>query len=119
MLDALNAVICLVLMCLLAPVSIAMRSDGHWPERLAFVSVCVMLGLQVLGPMFNDWIPEANGLQLAFNFVLLLVIISARHEIMAVVKLTVGRAPQDTGERRRAQDLPPEFMAHVHGRGKN
>lgn len=119
MVEVLNAVVCLLLMFLLAPVSVVMRNDGYWPQRAAFTAVAFILALQVAGPIFDDWLPAASGLQAAFNVVLLMVVINARREIMAMVRMTLGRHPMDSGERRRAADISSEMLHRVHGRGKH
>jgi hypothetical protein len=119
MLETLNATVCVILMVLLAPVAITMNHAGHWPQRLAFIVVALIFSLQVVQPLFTEWLAAPTWLQTAFNVVVMLVVLSARREIMAVVRLSVGKRPPEMEGHplRRADDMPADFLSQVHGRG--
>lgn len=117
MLEFMNAAACAVLLFLTFPVAVAMHHSGYWPQRLAFVAVVVLLGLQVVAPVYS-WLPEPNWMQAVFNLILLSVVICARSQIMALVRITVGEAAsKSTHSLRRAEDLSMAQYSRVHGKG--
>lgn len=118
MLDWINAAACLVLMGLTFPIAFEMRNDGHWPQRVTLGIVLVLLGLQVIQPISQDWLQEPSRIQTAFNVVLVLVVLSARKSIMALVRLTVGCTETPVHPYRRVSDISMAQMSRVHGKGK-
>jgi hypothetical protein len=117
MLDLLNAAACLVLLVLMAPIAKAMHHSHYWGQRTAFTIFVVVLGLQVAGPIY-DWLPEANYLQTIFNLIGVAVVISARQQIMKIVRLTVGAPIVEGHPLRRASDIEDgSQLARVRGRG--
>lgn len=118
MLDWINALACFVLMLLTAPIAVVMRNDGNWPHRLTLAFVLVLFGLQAVQPISSEWISEPTRIQMLFNVVLLCVVISARSELMALVRLTVGKPPEAAqNKHRRVSDITAAQMAQVHGKG--
>lgn len=117
MLDLINSLVCACLMAMLAPVAIVFNHSGHWPQRFALAFSAVIMGLQVVAPVFGDFLPDANGLQVTFNLVLAAVVLFSRREIMAVVRITVGAPPSHAPRHplRRATDAPEEALQHVRG----
>lgn len=120
MLDLLNSMTCTMLMVMLYPVAVVMHHAGYWPHRLALIFTAIVMGLQALAPVFGDFLPDPNSLQVVFNFVLAAIVLLSRREIMVIVRLTVGMPPEDSDVHpmRRVSDIPPEMLARVNGRGK-
>ncbi len=116
MLETLNTIACAALLVLTFPVAVAMNNSGHWPQRVTLGMVVVMLGLQVVSP-FYEWLPPPNAIQAIFNVLLSLVVFSARAEIMALVRVTVGKPPEVTHQLRRAQDISEAQLSRAHGKG--
>ncbi len=121
MLDVVNALCCVLLMALLSPVAVAMHHTGYKTQRMAFIAVTVILTLEVVAPVFDTWLPAANLLQTIFNVTAMAIALLARREIMAVVRLSIGKPPYEvkTHPLRRVQDMPAEFLDQIHGRGKS
>lgn len=116
MLEWVNAAACFVLICLTVPIARVMNPDGHWPQRLTLLFVLVLLALQVVQPVSRDWVADPSRIQMLFNVVLMVIVLSARREIMALVRLSVGKPADETPHvYRRASDITAAQMSQIQG----
>ncbi len=122
MLDWINALACLVLLVLMAPIAKTFNHSRYWAQRIAFAVFVVVLVLEVAAALYDGWLPKANYLQTLFNLISVAIAIKARHQIMNVVRRSVGTEVASTGypltrAADRAKDIPESQLANVRGRG--
>ncbi len=115
MLDALNCMACGVLLFLTFPVAAAMNHSGYWAQRITLWFVVIILGAEVIAP-FSEIVPNATWTQAVFNLLLMLVVLSARRQIMALVRATVG---EEAFAATQPAEIRESLLHHVHGRGKD
>jgi hypothetical protein len=115
MIDTLNSVACLVLMLLTFPVAKAMHHRGFWAQRIGLWIIVAMLAIEVCAPMWEG-MPRATWFQTVFNVMLAGVAYRARYQIMAAVRLTMGKDAVETKHPlRRAEDLEEVALVAVRG----